>query len=118
MGLNEIKALKIAAGKKKATGKKGYKIRARTPKKAKEYRKLGKAYEPYLEQNPVCAIQSPVCTYVATTVNHKAGRGENEVLDQETWEPSCSGCNFWIEANDQWARDHGHKISRHTKKDQ
>lgn len=79
-------------------------------------KKLGDLYGPYLDKNPVCAIQSPVCTYHAGTVNHKAGRIGENAFDELTWEPSCSPCNIWIEANDKWAQDNGHKISRHTKK--
>jgi hypothetical protein len=116
MSIDRIRQIKAKA-KKKEPGKKKY-IRHRTPKKAKEYRTLGKLYGPYLEEHPVCAIESPVCTYRSETVNHKAGRGEDEVLDQETWEPACSACNLWIEANDGWAQQRGHKISRHAKKSQ
>lgn len=115
MSIDRIRKIKAAA-KKKEPGKKKY-MKPRNKKKAKEYRELGKMYGPYLENNPVCAIRSPVCTYRATTVNHKAGRGKNEVLDQSTHEPSCDPCNFYIEAHHQWAVDNGHKISRHTKRD-
>jgi hypothetical protein len=88
------------------------KIKPRTKKKAKENRDLAITYGPYLEKHPVCAIQSPVCTHIATCVNHTAGRGIHEVLNQATWEPSCTPCNGYIETHDQWARENGHKISR------
>jgi len=84
----------------------------RTKKLAKRMRNLGKAYGPYLEKNPVCVIQSPVCTYHATVVNHKQGRGDKVVMDQDTWEPCCPPCNDYIESHNEWAVEHGHKESR------
>ncbi len=117
MSIDNIRKMKDAAAKKKAKGPKKY-TNQRTKKQAKTMRALAKGYGPYLEKNPVCAIMSPVCTYVATCVNHKKGRGKNEVLDESTHEPSCEACNFYIEAHHAWAEENGHKVSRHTKKDQ
>lgn len=91
------------------------KIKSRSKKMEKTVRDLKIAYGPYLEKNPVCVIQSPVCTHAATCVNHKAGRGANEILDKKTWEPSCGPCNSYIEDHDAWARENGHKISRLSK---
>jgi hypothetical protein len=120
MSAESIRALKAAAKDKKDNPpkKKFYRLPQRTKKQAKTVRKLRKKYDAYLEKNPVCAIQSPVCTYHAGTVNHKAGRGENEVLDESTWEPSCYPCNGYVETHDEWAQQNGHKISRHAKRDQ
>lgn len=73
---------------------------------------------PYLERYPECDIKSPVCTYFSTCVNHTKGRGENEVLNVATWQPSCHPCNGWIEANHAIARESGHKESRHEIKSQ
>lgn len=121
MSAESIRALKEAAREKKENPpvkKKFYRIKQRSKKGAKTMRKLNKKYGPYLEKNPVCAIQSPVCTYHAGTVNHKAGRGKDEVLDETTWEPACYPCNGYVEIHDEWAQQNGHKISRHTTKDQ
>lgn len=68
-----------------------------------------------LPGNKICAIQSPVCTQQATCVNHKAGRTGKKLTDIKYFEPSCSACNGFIEENNQWAMDHGHKVTRLTK---
>jgi hypothetical protein len=114
MAIEDIRNLKKKAAAKKNGVPGKYRSRKRTKKYAKTMRQLSINYDPYLEKHPVCAIQSPICTYRATCVNHKAGRGVNEVLDQSTWEPSCDPCNLYIEGHDAWAREHGHKVSRLT----
>ena len=95
--------------------KKKVKIKPRSKKMEKTVRDLKIAYGPFLEKNPICAIQSPECTFKATAVHHTRGRGVKEVLDQSTWLPCCSACNGYVEANDAWAREHGFKKSRHQK---
>lgn len=113
MSLDNIRAIKAAAKKQREKPAKKWKgMKQRSKQQAKIMRKLGNLYDPYLEKNPVCAIQSPVCTYVATCVNHKAGRGKKVVLDEETMEPSCEPCNGYIEIHDDWARENGHKVTR------
>lgn len=105
---------KVANRKTNAVKKK--RIKQVGKKMAAVKRKLKKAYPPYLEKHPVCAIQLPGCTGVATCVNHTQGRGENEILNEATWEPSCSHCNGKIEQEHGWAEEHGHKKPRHQKK--
>lgn len=78
-------------------------------------KQLKKLYPQFLKKHPFCEINSPVCTKVATCINHKKGRGKNEILNEETWEASCTACNGYIEENDSWARENGHKVSRHSK---
>lgn len=78
-------------------------------------KELSKLYPAYLKANPVCNIQSPECTIKATCINHTRGRGHNQVLNQMTWEPSCTACNGWIERNHAIAEVAGHKKSRHKK---
>lgn len=76
----------------------------------------GPAARQFVKDHPACAIRSPVCTGKATCVNHKKGKATIELLlDEKYWEPSCWPCNNWIESNDAWAREHGHKVSRHAK---
>lgn len=110
------KGAKKAEAREKAktgpNGKKPAKIAKRSKKQKAIMKDLKLAYGPYLAKNPVCAIQSPVCTQKATCVNHRAGRGVKQVLDQATWQPSCAACNSYIESHDAWARENGHKISR------
>lgn len=116
MSIDNIRKLKKAARAKRDRPKSKYKNKRRSKKHAKTMRNLSINYGPYLEEHPICAIKSPVCTGRATTVNHKAGRGVNEVLDKSTWEPSCDPCNIYIEKHDAWARKHGHKVSRLAKR--
>lgn len=82
----------------------------------KTMKKYGPKVAAYLakEENEMCLIQSPVCTRVATCVNHKRRRGKN-LMNENDWEPSCGPCNLWIENHDAWARESGHLISVHKK---
>jgi len=72
-------------------------------------------YKNFLKEKPYCEIRSPVCTSEATCIHHTAGRGMNHLMDTNTWEASCDPCNKYVEGNDQWARDNGHKYSKHKK---
>ena len=67
----------------------------------------------FLQDNDVCQIQSPECTYEATVVNHTNGRENKRLLDMEYWEASCARCNIYIEEHDVWAREHKHKLFKH-----
>lgn len=69
-------------------------------------------YRSFLKEKPICEIKSPVCTSEATCIHHTAGRGMDHLMDTNTWEASCSACNLFVETNDKWARESGHKISR------
>lgn len=77
-------------------------------------RELKKLYPVFLAKNPVCNIKSPVCTKVATCINHTRGR-EGNVLNVEDWESSCTACNSYIESHHSWAQKRGHKKERHSK---
>jgi hypothetical protein len=105
----KAKKEKKAAKKKRVPNKIG--------DKRKEVNKQLKIMVPvYLRSHPICGIQSPVCTRIATCVNHTEGRGPNEILNEQTWEPSCSACNGYIE---QYPKFNGgqHKKPRHHKKE-
>lgn len=135
MGINETRAMMakrtgVAVDDKgKVMNKKAQALAAATPvkkafpkrisqqskKQRKTSRKLAKDYGPFLEKHPICGIQSPICTQVATCANHDKGRGVNEVHDQRFWTPACSPCNGFIEANHAWAKARGFKLSRHQK---
>lgn len=81
----------------------------------KEVKKeLKKLYPLFLAKHPLCNIKSPVCTRVATCINHTKGRGCN-VLNVEDFESSCTACNLFIEENHEWARIRNHKKPRHNK---
>lgn len=72
-------------------------------------------YRSFLKEKPICKIRSEVCTGKATCIHHTAGRGMERLMDMNSWEASCDPCNKYVEKHDQWARDNGHKISRHSK---
>jgi hypothetical protein len=84
----------------------------RTKKLARIMRALKKTYPAFLERNPICRIQSPICTQVATVVNHEKGRGINVVMNPKYWTPCCPACNGYIEVHDKWAQERGFKKSR------
>lgn len=66
----------------------------------------------FVKDNPLCNIKSPVCTGHSHCVNHRKGKaGTYLLIDRQYWESSCFACNNWIEANDQWARERGHKLN-------
>ena len=62
--------------------------------------KLNAAYtvlrKQFLKDNPYCKACLPGCTFIATEVHHKKGRGEF-MLDTSTWLPSCHNDHVWIE---------------------
>lgn len=72
-------------------------------------------YKSFLKEKPLCEINSPICTAQSTCVHHTAGRGMNHLMDTNTWEASCDACNHYVEEHDDWAKENGHKISRHKK---
>jgi len=119
MSIENIRKLKVEAGKKdKKSKKKWSRIRPRTKKKVKEYRSLGKIIGPFLDEHPFCEIRSPVCTHIATCVHHVKGRAKDVVLDPMYHKASCTPCNDYVESHHAWAVEHGHKVSRHVKNDQ
>jgi hypothetical protein len=71
-------------------------------------------YEDFLEKKPVCEINSPECTQTATCVHHVAGRGVAQIMNLKKWKASCDACNSYVEKHDEWARENGHKVSRHA----
>lgn len=85
---------------------------------SKKRQAVNKLYDPlakkFREENPKCAIKSPVCTKRTQGVNHKKGRGKY-LLDVSTFEPACNACNTYCEDHPLWAIENGHKELRHTK---
>jgi hypothetical protein len=124
MGLNEIRAIKGAAHlypdkkavKRSITQPAPEKEKQPPPKRSDKMKDivalLRKGYARFLKKNPFCKIKSPVCTKVATVINHTRGRTEDVILDEAWWEASCPACNGYIEEHDAWARKHGHKVSK------
>lgn len=68
----------------------------------------------FREANPMCRVNSPVCTRFTQGVHHVRGKATNELLlDETNWLPSCNRCNLWIEENHEAAVSLGLKKSRH-----
>lgn len=107
------------SGTGKAPIKKG--PRKRSKKMAKKMRKLGKINKELLgdstgDLTELCEIQSPVCTRIATVLNHNEGREGDNLLDKSKMTKCCPPCNDYIEAHHEWARERGFKALRHGKK--
>lgn len=104
-------------GKKEAKAKKKKKRINPIGQKKKETNKLLKNihYPNVLRRDPICKIQSPICTRVSEVVNHTEGRDEDVILDESKMEGCCAPCNGYIES---FPKFNGgkHKKPRHHKK--
>lgn len=146
MGLEEIRALTAArtgakakpakveknSGKQQKNSKKAEnsgnsgkkfpkRIKPRSKKMAKKMRKLGKINQELLgdrtgDPTELCEIQSPVCTRIATVLNHNQGRDGDNLLDKSKLSKCCPPCNDYIEKHHAWAKERGFKDQRHGKK--
>jgi hypothetical protein len=87
-------------------------------KESKERKEINrKEYAPkaaeFVKNNPVCQINSPVCTKKSQCVHHTIKKDSKELLLGETyWKASCFPCNNWIEQNDAASRVQGLKKSK------
>lgn len=81
-------------------------------KKNREYKKI---VQKKIEENPVCEIKSPVCTYWAEGLNHKQKRSPKNLIEEKNLENSCNACNGYCETHPVWAKEHGHFISKFQK---
>jgi hypothetical protein len=91
--------------------KKIYRLRPYAVRRMEENKIYNAEAKEFKINNPICAINSPVCIKRTQGVNHKKGRGDH-LMDKDTWEPACNPCNQYCEDNTQWAIDNGHKESR------
>ncbi len=68
----------------------------------------------FREENPLCRINSPVCTRNTQGVHHVKGKPTTELLlEKKFWLPACNPCNGYIEDHSQWAKDNGFKKPNH-----
>lgn len=68
----------------------------------------------YLLDHPVCeASINGICSYNATQVHHKAGRGSN-YTNVDTFLAVCYPCHDWIEKHPKMAKELGFSESRIT----
>lgn len=69
----------------------------------------------FLLDHPVCqASIAPICTYSATQIHHKCGRGSN-LTNVDTFLAVCHQCHQWIENNPKMAKELGFSESRLAK---
>jgi hypothetical protein len=78
----------------------------------KDYKKIVKKA---LDEDPICKVQSPVCTKVAQGLHHKQKRSPTNLTKASNLIECCNACNLYIEENPVWAKDNGHTISRFKK---
>lgn len=69
----------------------------------------------FREANPMCRVNSPVCTRETQGVHHLKGKSTTELLlDEKYWKPACNACNLYVEENSLWAIKTGNKLSKHN----
>lgn len=79
----------------------------------REYRKF---VEDVIKENKGrCAVNSPVCAKKATGLNHKQKRTPANLMIRKNVTPACDACNEFLESHQDWAKEHGHHISRFEK---
>lgn len=109
----EKKAKKIYTLKRTAIKKKPYKIRKYSKKRQKTNRNYDVRARLFRIANPLCKINSPVCTGLTQCVHHLKGKATTELLiDEQWWMPGCWACNTYVEDNSDWAFDNDKKLSK------
>lgn len=86
---------------------------AKRKEQDKQYRKIVREM---IDKDGRCQVQSPKCTGKAQGLNHKQKRSPNNLLQKDNLTPCCNACNLYIELNSEWAKKHGHFVSRFVKK--
>lgn len=85
------------------------KVSAKRKQENKQYKKIIKAQ--FKEDNR-CKVNSPDCTGEMEGMNHAQKRSPKNLLDRKNLTPCCNACNRYIENNIDWAKAHGHFVSR------
>lgn len=87
------------------------------PKKSLKQAALDRIYNSevaiFKKENPLCMAKLIGCTKVTTDVHHRSGRGVN-LMNQDTWLPSCRRCHHQIEMNPHFAKALGLSKNRLT----
>lgn len=97
------------------TDKKPKKLKQFSDKRAKVNVDYNRESREYREANPFCKINSPVCTGKTQGVHHMKGKSTIELLmDKRFWKPACNACNGYCEDHSEWAKENGHKLSKHN----
>lgn len=80
--------------------------------KAKLNRIYAKREKGFIEENPLCAIRSPVCTGKTQCRHHAKGRDGIRLIEEKWHVPSCYPCNIYIKNNYKWGADRGFNLDR------
>lgn len=84
-------------------------------KRKKDNVKLAAIVKEMKESGVECRIKSPECTRLVVTANHIQKRSPKNLVDINNLEACCAECNSYIENHPEWAKEHGHQISRFKK---
>jgi len=91
--------------------KKIYRLRQFTPKRQKINVEYNREARQFRNDNPMCRINSPLCTRLTQGVHHVKGKATIRILmDKKWWKPACNACNGYVEDHREWAAEHGHKL--------
>lgn len=92
-------------------------IPSRSPKRIKEEAAYTALRKVFLTQHPFCAMKIVgLCTYNATDVQHKKGRGKY-YLDTRFWMPACRCCHNWATDHPAEAIELGFALPRLTEEE-
>ena len=86
--------------------KKIVKIKSKSTKLAALEKLYSKLRIDYLTKHSNCEAKLPICTFQATDIHHKKGRGPF-LLDVSSWIAVCRVCHTWIELHPLEAKELG-----------
>jgi len=92
-----------------------YKMPKKSDKRKQDDKQYKKIIKAQVKKDNRCKVKSPECTGEMEGMNHIQKRSPNNLLEKENLTPSCNACNRYIEEHPQWAKNHGHLISRFAK---
>ena len=95
--------------------KKYKKLQPRSEKRIKEQLIYVAKVKAAAKEDDSCEVKSPVCTGKMQGFNHIQKRSPKNWLDSKNLEKCCNMCNSFIENNTEWAKEHGHFISKYKK---
>jgi hypothetical protein len=81
-------------------------LRKVSKKRNRELQVYMKLRAKFLDDRPWCEVEQCGCTFQATDIHHREGRGSN-LNKVATWIPSCRSCHTFIHNNAGKARELG-----------
>jgi hypothetical protein len=115
MGIEQIRAIKLAAGTRVRTRA----INPVAPKRKDENKEYEKKKAKFLKKHPVC--QFPKCDKKSCDTHHMEGRSGKNFLDDKTWKALCRAHHIYCELNPKKARElnmSGSRLKKATTKAQ